>query len=120
VDGGEGVAADDLVELGGEDVRFGLFSGKRRVSAVMAFEEEGDRALLGFLRERRPVSDRVHEKQVSAWRLTTSFFREEISTSHLARKASSRAFSLSSDGVRDDGRTGAFSVYVRRRIAPGA
>jgi hypothetical protein len=61
-DGGDCVAADDLVELGGEGGCLDLFGGKRRVGAVVALEKEVDCALLGFLRERGPVSGRVHEK----------------------------------------------------------
>jgi hypothetical protein len=56
VNGGEGVAADDLVELGGEGGCLGLFNGKRRVSAVVALEEEGDGVLLRFLKEGKRVS----------------------------------------------------------------
>jgi hypothetical protein len=47
--GREGVSADNLVELGGEGGRLRLFRGKRRVSAAVALEEEGDRLLLRFL-----------------------------------------------------------------------
>jgi hypothetical protein len=46
LDSGEGVAADDHVELGGEGGCLGLFGGKRGVSAVVALEEESDCALL--------------------------------------------------------------------------
>jgi hypothetical protein len=47
--GREGVSADNLVELGGQGGRLGLFGVKRGVSAAVALEEEGDRVPLRFL-----------------------------------------------------------------------
>jgi hypothetical protein len=51
LDSGDYVTADDLVDLGREGGCLGLFGSKRRVSTVVALEEEVDRVLLRFLEE---------------------------------------------------------------------